>query len=397
MTNKVPVKFYHWNMLEAPEIIPAQWQTKSIVNTLSSCLVTGFNEQTPLSGQITDGVCRIHVTDNKSFSTHTTVLISGATQSELNGEHVVTNHTGSWFEIKTTLGNNAVDVSGMTVKYAPAGWEHVFQKTNTKAVYRSTNTDPDSRRLCLRIIDTDYQKAKANMFYQMGNIDDVDFIFKNEQTWQYIYRNYSNLSNKIAWFIVASDTFFYFINSFYGDEYTTYRIFHFGDTKQAYPKDKGNTLLKSHNENYHSFSRFEYGHAALDAGKEQTAFYLAGSYVDHKSPIKASATPDIAASSLSSNTFYPSGKSPGFIRDPLTNKTPIYPYKVFDHNNHYRGIVPGMYFVRAPLFGVYEQGAVVIDEETQRKYLAIYPAWTGNRTFYTDSGSFVFIDIQGPW
>lgn len=153
------VKWLTSDMQGAPQITNS-WGV--LVSMLDACLINGFNTQNPTS--VTRSGSTVTMTfsgGGHGFVQHQVVLVSGAVESEYNGEQRVTAVTGTTVTF-TIAGTPASPATGtIAVKTAPLGFEKPFSGTD-KAVYRSPNLS--STRMFLRVdnsLDAGWNAAYA--------------------------------------------------------------------------------------------------------------------------------------------------------------------------------------------------------------------------------------------
>lgn len=140
------VKWLTSDMQGAPQITN-DWGV--LVSMLDACLINGFNTQNPTSVARSGSTVTLTFSGGgHGFVQHQVVLVSGAVQSEYNGEQRVTAVTGTTVTF-TIAGTPATPATGtIAVKAAPLGFEKPFSGTN-KAVYRSPNLS--GTRMFLRV------------------------------------------------------------------------------------------------------------------------------------------------------------------------------------------------------------------------------------------------------
>ena len=123
----------------APQMTAASNANGQLLQVLDAVLVDGFNSQTATGAELLpDGFVKIKFGTAVDYRKRQKLLISGANDANLNGEHVVTQVIGNDVVIK------APDVSILTgaikTKVAPLGWESIFGSTAPlKRAYRSKN------------------------------------------------------------------------------------------------------------------------------------------------------------------------------------------------------------------------------------------------------------------
>jgi len=170
----LPVKYYANTMQGAPQLTN-DWGCMTAL--LDAVLVTGFNLKTIETLTSDAGVATANIPAGHLYWVGQVLAISGADQSEYNGEVRVVAVTTSTFTYAIT-GTPVSPATGasITSKVAPLGWEIAFTATNKRA-YRSKNVL--SNRPYLRVDDsldpaytTTYaKKAKVTMAQGMSDID----------------------------------------------------------------------------------------------------------------------------------------------------------------------------------------------------------------------------------
>ena len=143
----MPVKVYTSLQQGAPTI---NGTAGSLITALDAILVNGYGQVNVSSITRSGTTATVATADAHGLSTGDVVLISGATQTEYNGEFVVTVTGFSSFTYEVSGSPTTPATGTITSKRAPAGFSKVFSGTN-KAVYRSN--DPSSRKHYFRIVD----------------------------------------------------------------------------------------------------------------------------------------------------------------------------------------------------------------------------------------------------
>lgn len=168
------VKWLTSDMQGAPQITN-NWGV--LVSMLDACLINGFNTQNPSS--VTRSGSTVTMTfsgGGHGFLQHQVIVVSGAVESEYNGEQRVTAVTGTTVTF-TVAGTPTSPATGtIAVKTAALGFEKPFSGTN-KAVYRSANLS--STRMYLRVDnsldpvwDASYAKfGKVTIADAMSDVD----------------------------------------------------------------------------------------------------------------------------------------------------------------------------------------------------------------------------------
>lgn len=168
-----PIKLLSHDMPGAPQLTNA-WGAMTAL--LDACLVDGFHLKTVNSITSTGGIATVLISGGHLHRAGQVVRISGATQSEYNGDFTALEVTGTTLTYAVS-GSPASPATGtISAKTAPLGWGIAFTGTNKRA-YRSTNVL--SNRPYLRVDDaldpawtTTYAKfAKVTMAEGMSDID----------------------------------------------------------------------------------------------------------------------------------------------------------------------------------------------------------------------------------
>lgn len=162
MTLDTTVKRIHESMRGAPVLKRA---AGTLVGLLDAFLVNGWGMVTAVSASISAGECTMAVGAGNEFEDGCVVLIAGATPSQVNGEHRLTQGgTTIKFDVDASDG----PVTGtVTVKYAPCGWEKAYSGSN-QAVYRGQNVAGNRRYL--RVVDSNVDYARVTGYNAMTTV-----------------------------------------------------------------------------------------------------------------------------------------------------------------------------------------------------------------------------------
>lgn len=126
-------------------------QAGSRIALLDALLINGYNLRS-VSGITRSGATATATTTvAHGYSVGDTVLIEGASQSDYNGNAVITSLTTTTFSYAVANSPVTPATGTITVKRAPAGWEKTYSGTN-KAVYRPPAAA--GTRMYLRIDDS---------------------------------------------------------------------------------------------------------------------------------------------------------------------------------------------------------------------------------------------------
>lgn len=255
MVASTDIKFYVHTNNNAPQLQNAYG---SMINVLDACLVNGINIGTVSSLTVLGTTVTVLFSSSHNLMQYQVIKITGATQSEFNGEHrilTVPNAQSVTFDLAAAP-SVATATGTITASLPPLGWEKPFSSINAsgggKAAYRSTNTLLPSRPF-LRVVDepdpaysTSYAKyAKVGIVEDMTGIDmmlgvqapfdaaapDKNWVGTGSGTtaingWAKWYYASAQLQNTLYpdstipsagnrnWMLVGNDDFFYIIPSF---------------------------------------------------------------------------------------------------------------------------------------------------------------------------------------
>lgn len=206
----------------------------SLIDVLDACLVNGYNSKTitiTRSGQTATATSTSH---GFALDGGTKVRISGAAQSEYNGDFVIFSVTTNTFSF-TVTGTPATPATGtITAAVAPLDWGKPFSGTGL-AAYRSNVVT--GTRLYLRINDNNpdanaYQTAKMVGYETMSDINTGVAPFPTVA--QYATGMWVAKSNRAAglanpWVLIGDGSSFYLACNPSPQNTGTFRLYHFGD------------------------------------------------------------------------------------------------------------------------------------------------------------------------
>lgn len=372
----VPVKYFHSGQAGAPVLSSS---AGSLLAVLDACLVNGFGLQVLDSLSIVDGV----LIGNKAghgFAVDQVIKISGASQSQLNGEWVVSSTATGSFHADATGIANVSGTGTITAKAAPAGWEKAFSSTNI-AAYRSL--DPESCACLLRIDDTG-SSARVRGYVDMTDIDTGSGPFPADTQVSgggYIPKG----SSSTPWVIVADSKVLYLMNSTRTDFGTLiYQVHLFGDFESERAGDAYACALQTF-----GVGGDDPAHAWTQIGKvnftdAESKLYAARSYNQMGDAVQM-LTSFIGQypSGHTSGLVYPSGASNGIILSPVVAKEVA--------TNTMRCLsLPGVY--ATPQAQPLNSGSVIRHVGAGDKTMLVVAVGLGGYT----AGRLIF-DLTGPW
>ncbi|WP_354684449.1 hypothetical protein [Cupriavidus necator] len=189
----------------------------SLIALLDACLLNGYGSRPVGSIAVTGTTAQVNVGTGHGLMAGQVILISGANESQFNGEFKITAVGFSSVTITVAAGSPASATGTVVFKMAPLGWTKPFSGTN-KAVYRTAATI-NTVGLYLRVDDNPTALGWANRVAQVTAYEmmtDVDTGFypvprptQNVLNWPKSDGSAVNggLRN---WAIFGDDRFFYF-------------------------------------------------------------------------------------------------------------------------------------------------------------------------------------------
>jgi hypothetical protein len=216
----------------------------SLIALLDACLKDGYNSKTVTLARVGSTVTATCATAH-GFAADglTKINISGAAQSEYNGDFQITNITTLTFDF-TVTGTPTTPATGtITAKVAPIGWGKPYAGTN-KGVYRSAETT--ATRLYLRVDDTTTTYARTVGYETMTDVDTGVNPFPTvAQMSAGVYINKSSTADATGrnWLLIGDGYEFHFFFASYAAYPTGFRQFHFGDPASEMASDPYGCLI----------------------------------------------------------------------------------------------------------------------------------------------------------
>jgi len=240
-------------------------QVGKLTDILDDCLVNGYNSKTitiTRSGSTATATATTH-----GFLNGQRLLVSGANETEYNGEFVISNVAANTFDY-TVTGTPATPATGtITAKMAPCGWSIAYTGTNKRA-YRA----PTGNRHYFRIEDNNDTAAGANYakmvgYETMSTIDIGVSPFPSVvqlATGSFLIKSNTADATARAWAVVANEKFVYMWFDRASDSPTSPVIFGFGQFNSHHTYDSTNSIV---------FANIQTG----TTGGTQVTWLLAGS------------------------------------------------------------------------------------------------------------------------
>jgi len=223
----------------------------SLLAVLDACLVDGYNNKSVQS------ITRTGTTATATFATAhgfnadglTRVSISGASQSEYNGEFKIFNVTGNSFDF-TVSGSPATPATGtITAKVPPLGWGKPFANASNIGCYRSSEVT--GTRLFLRVVDDGSAAngaldARLRGYENLTDLNTGTGLFPTDaQVSGGLFLTKSNTLDSTArsWVLVGDGFEFALFHAHGFNSLTPMQWFHFGDPVTEMSSDPYGTLI----------------------------------------------------------------------------------------------------------------------------------------------------------
>jgi hypothetical protein len=215
-----------------------------LTSLLYAALVTGFNTQSISSITASNNVATVTTSTTHNYSTNDTINISGANETEFNGDFVITVTDTNKFTYSVTTSNSAA-TGTLSAKVAPLGWERTYSGTN-KAVFRAPSGS--GNRYYLRVDDSNAQYATVCAYETMSDVD----TGTNKMGDVYWKKSNSSDTNSRNWVVFGNTKTFYLFAQWNTGYY--YMGFSFGDFTSYKSGDTYNTMLIGHNASAPSYT-----------------------------------------------------------------------------------------------------------------------------------------------
>lgn len=383
------VKFFHSSMVGAPVL---SGTAGAMVGVLDACLKDGFGSKSVNTLVVSGGVATMTVTGSHSAEVGTTVLVTGATPSGLNGDQKVTAVTGTSVSFATTEVDGTA-TGTITFKMSPLGFSTPFTGTNLRA-YRADSVE--STRMYLRVDDTASQTCRVVGYETMSDVNTgLNAFPTNAQEVGGMYWGKSSLASSVArdWVLVGDERGFLIWGNFAANVQGVGAAFGFGDIISNKSGDAYGCAIFGANNGINSTGSPVPGCIGYGMGTTAATFaYIArastglgGAQLARKiAPYNLSAGYS-GTTNYNSNAFaYPNGPDNSLLVSPVD-------------------ILVGT-GLRGRLAGVYHTPQVVNDSFNTRDFVDGTGAFAGKRFMSLRTGTpgsstygATFIDVTGPW
>jgi len=243
-----PVKWYTYDFAGVPDLgAPV---AGGLIGILKACLVDGFNDQVPTTMTFAGDEITIDFgAPGHGFLWAQIVEVTGADQSEYNGEHRVSEVSTNWIKVKpeSTPGvGTATTASAFGCRTPPVGgWSTLYYDAPTHNIIFG-RTDAASTEYKLRIYnDQSYDTSgglygcyHAKIEILEDYVDDLTHTIHSTRYWPAAY-TYSDVG--AYWSIFADKLMFYWNNRYAQNEGNDSCLM-FGDINSVIPYDTGHCI-----------------------------------------------------------------------------------------------------------------------------------------------------------
>lgn len=225
-----------------------QGVANSLIALLDACLVNGFNSQSVTSITRAGSTATLTTPAAHNFVTGQVVNVSGAGQTEYNGDFPITSVTSTTFNY-TVTGTPVTPATGtITVKAAPLGFTKSYFDTN-KAVYRSS--DVGGTRFYLRVLDDgttgSTTKCAAIRGYEtMTTVDSGTGDFPTSAqvvAGLTVWKSSTTDTTNRSWVLVGDSRAFYLFVAWHASYLSSYSGYFFGDINSHKTGDAYHCLI----------------------------------------------------------------------------------------------------------------------------------------------------------
>ena len=304
----------------------------SLISILDGVLVNGYGAQT-VSITRNANTASVTIPVAHGLKTGTFVNISGATQTEYNGDFAITVSGSSSFSY-TVTGTPVTPATGtISAKVASAGWTKPFSGTNLAGYKQGTG----SNGMYLRVNDTGTNTARIKACENMTDINGTVSDFPTDaQASGGLYVGKSS-TGTCDWIAIASEKFIYLFLQTNQSSYNRSALF-FGDIISNKSGDLFNTMIVAGGNvtNYYNFDLFNLSSVLL----QMNSHYIALSHKQIGASVNngKTSTVNMANSGISgmgiSGIPYPS---------PLDGALHLAPVLVTENNVGMRGTMPNLW------------------------------------------------------
>jgi len=249
MAQETDVKLFRHTDTGAPEL---KGTAGSLLDLLHACLVTGYNTKAVDSMTRVDTTVTVTISAGQTYNLYTVIKVSGAEQSEYNGNHRITAVSSTTFEFELPTGvapvTPATTATSLECCTAPAGWERVDVSVDgLRAIFKPLAPEATG---CVLYVDDTGTVAHAYDACVRGYASAIDidtrtdpFPYSAADDRWCRWRKANNTTTANSWAIVADELFFYIYNNWNGGAVHCDKLNGFGDMPSLLQFDNWNCIV----------------------------------------------------------------------------------------------------------------------------------------------------------
>lgn len=141
MVASTDIKYFSSINSGAPQLTGGEWG--QIISILDACLVNGFGSKQIQSMTADEKIVTVNFNENHGYLLFQVIKITGANQTEFNGEHRIISLTQTAIQFKIASNASVSLATGTLVaSLASAGWDKAFSAQG-RAAYQPVNSGID--------------------------------------------------------------------------------------------------------------------------------------------------------------------------------------------------------------------------------------------------------------
>ncbi|CAI10230.1 hypothetical protein ebA7239 [Aromatoleum aromaticum EbN1] len=368
------VKWFHSGMANGPVL---RGEAGALIELLDACLINGFDSRAVDSIAVAGGVATVSLSAGNPFEQHVVIQLAGATPAALNAEWRIATSGASSFTFLCPGIADGTATGTITCKRAPAGWAKPFSATN-KGVYQSIDTN--TTQLYLRLDDAHAQYTRVRGYENMTDADTGDGLFPTlaqcaATAYSWPKSNAAGIASR-SWALVADGSMIHFL-PVWTASYPHADVFRFGDAVPLFAADAYHCAISA----AAAASPAWPSHANATVMNMQ---YQTGCYF-------ARGADQAAGAAVTRNIAMNVNSAGGYSSAPPVAGELTFAPQIAFHANAIRASIPGL------LVGLERKTDYITRTVSEgvdgRWYLKV----AVGENVSTPDGSFVALDVTGPW